>query len=224
MSHWLKIELLSDACFSGGVGFAGEVDLDVEQEEALGLPCIRGRTLKGVIVEECAWILKSLQGINFSGSWEQSAKRLFGTSGDSEHETLKIGNALLPEPFREAVKQDIQSSTLTARNMLHSLTDIRHQTKIDRNTKAHEPHSLRSTRLALTGLSFYSHLSGGTRLGEEEKALFAASVLSFRRGGLHRNRGWGKLRARILDSGYQDVTAQWVEPLLNLYQRRRISD
>jgi len=222
MSYWLKIELLNDACFSGGVGFAGEVDVDVEQEETLGLPCIRGRTLKGVIVEECAWILNSLQTIDSSGEWVAAAKRLFGEPGDKEHETLKIGNALLPEPFREAVKKDIRANILTARNMLLSLTDIRYQTKIDRTTKAHEPHSLRATRLVINGLSFYSHLSGGARLKEKEKALFAASVLAFRRGGLHRNRGWGKLSARILDSNHQDVTAQWVKPMLNLYPKEAI--
>ena len=223
MTHWLKIELLSDACFSGGVGFAGEVDVDVEQEENLGLPCIRGRTLKGLIVEECAGILDALRPTAIYVEWENAAKRLFGEPGDSEHDTLKIASAFLLEPFRNAVKQGIQATTLTSREMLHSLTDIRYQTKIDPSTQAPEPHSLRSTRLAINGLCFYSYLSGTDGLGEKEKALFAAGILAFRRGGLHRNRGWGKLKTRILDSGYRDVTAQWVAPLLNLYPEEVVS-
>ena len=224
MCYWLEIELLSDACFSGGVGFAGEVDVDIEQEEHLGLPCIRGRALKGIVVEECAVILDSLRKCGVNEQWSQAARNLFGVPGESEQQTLKIGNGLLPPPFRDAVYKDIKEEKLTARKMLQSLTDIRYQTKIHRQTKAHEPHSLRGTRLALKGLMFYSPLEDVDLLGTVERALFAACTLALRRGGLHRNRGWGKLKARILDANYQDVTAQWVAPLLNLYYRRNSGD
>jgi len=224
MTYSLKIELLSDACFSGGVGFAGEVDIDIEQDQFLGLPWIRGRTLKGLIVEECARILDSFKKIGVPGEWGQSACNLFGRPGESEHQSLKIGNAMLPELFRHAVLKDIHESRISARDMLHSLTDIRYQTKINRETKAHEPHSLRATRLAIKGLSLYSRLDGVMRLNSDDKALFAASVLALRRGGLHRNRGWGRVRCRILNSRYQDLTAQWMSPLLNWYRRRPTHD
>jgi hypothetical protein len=215
MNHWIQIELLSDTCFSAGVGFFGEVDTDIEQEENLGLPCIRGRTIKGLMVEECAWILQSLILCNASCRWNEAARSLFGASGSSQKAQLDIGNAFLSQTFRKAVQKDIQNNVLTPHKILRSLTDIRYQTKIDRKTHAPEAHSLRNTRLTPKGLFFYSPIRGAALLNEDEKALLAGCVMAIRRGGIHRNRGWGKLDLRILEPNLNDVTNQWATPLLN---------
>ena len=219
ITYWLQIEFLSDTCFSGGVGFTGEVDIDIEQDENLGLPYIRGRTLKGLIVEESDSLLDLIKDYDTSVRWSQSAVNLFGTPGESEEQTLRISNAMLPAQFSDAVEQEIQNGTLTSRDILHSLTDIRHQTKINRETHAAEPHSLRATRLAIKELKLYAGIEYYRDLDMDEKALLSACALALQRGGLHRNRGLGKLRVCILDINYQDKTAEWATPLLNLYNQ-----
>ena len=58
----LTIELLTDTTFGRGDGVAGLVDEEVEHDSQTGLPIIRGRTLKGLLVEECANLLYALPG------------------------------------------------------------------------------------------------------------------------------------------------------------------
>jgi hypothetical protein len=73
--EWLKATILSGATFSAGKGLVGDVDVEVEQEPC-GLPIIRGRTLKGLLVEERHNILDVLR----DPCWEKAAGRLFGNS------------------------------------------------------------------------------------------------------------------------------------------------
>src|SRR5437762_1647556 len=53
----LQLELESDTAFGRGEGLAGLLDDEVEYDLATGLPFVRGRTLKGLLVEECANLL-----------------------------------------------------------------------------------------------------------------------------------------------------------------------
>lgn len=211
MTNYLEISLASSTCFSSGTGFAGEVDIDIEQEREFGLPMIRGKTIKGLLVEECALILKVLE----RDIWKQAADRLFGAPKKDEGAVLLIGNAGLPEGFRKtainAVKRPV--NPVPFHMLLHSLTEIRNQTKINAASEAPEKHSLRKTRLALSDLTFQAPLVLQDSLKAEEKALLAGCVLATRRGGLNRNRGWGRLKMQIHDQQDQDVTQNWFQPL-----------
>jgi CRISPR/Cas system CSM-associated protein Csm3 (group 7 of RAMP superfamily) len=210
MSYFLQTTLLSDTCFSSGLGFAAEVDTDIEHEPDSGLPMIRGRTLKGLLVEECALILKVLS----KNGWQEAADNLFGQPGQDRSALMRVNNSYLPDELRKAayMATDPSSSHLSAQDILHSLTDVRNQTKINRTTRAPQEHSLRSTRLALEGLVLYSRLSFAAEISDLEKALLAACALSVRRGGLNRNRGWGRLKIRIIKDN-QDVSTKWVQKL-----------
>ena len=213
MNHFLSVELLSDACFSGGIGHAGEVDTDIDHEKSTGLPIVRGRILKGLLVEECAMILKALP----EKPWRESAARLFGDSGRRTGAVLSLGDGRLPESLRRVFVAAIDrgAASLSVNQVLRSFTDIRHQTKVNFQSGAPEPHSLRATRVALKGLVFQSNLYGTNNLTDEDKALFAACALSIRCGGMNRNSGWGKLRVRVMDKSHGDVTPEWVSVLHN---------
>ena len=78
----LQVELLSAATFGRGDGVAGLVDREVEHD-ADGLPYLRGRTLKGLLAEECANILFALklQDANKHKQWRKVAIELFGDAG-----------------------------------------------------------------------------------------------------------------------------------------------
>src|SRR5690242_3391058 len=100
----LSLHLKSDTTFGRGEGLAGLVDEEIEYDVATGLPFVRGRTLKGLLVEECANLLFALEKANSSALTElkQSAARLFGSPGSDLRcaALLHIGPALLPEELR----------------------------------------------------------------------------------------------------------------------------
>src|SRR5258708_1384252 len=75
--------LTSDTALGSGEGIAGMLGAEVEHRPATGLPFIRGRTLRGLLVEECANLLYSLQ-LSDSSLYAQAylaAGRLFGSPG-----------------------------------------------------------------------------------------------------------------------------------------------
>ncbi len=96
----LCLRLESDATFGRGEGLAGLVDEEIEYDVATGLPFVRGRTLKGLLVEECANLLFALQkaGSPALPTLEASAERLFGRPGSDLESAalLHFGPALLP--------------------------------------------------------------------------------------------------------------------------------
>lgn len=80
ISYMLKIELLSDTTFGRGDGIAGLIDQEVEHDP-YGFPYLRGRTLKGLLSEECDNLISTLR--DYQSSWETVACDLFGTSGST---------------------------------------------------------------------------------------------------------------------------------------------
>src|SRR5215813_4972072 len=82
---YIHLHLISDTTFGRGDGVAGLVDEEVEHDAATGLPFVRGRTLKGLLVEECANILFALhtQDSSLCAQFEAPAQFLFGQAGST---------------------------------------------------------------------------------------------------------------------------------------------
>jgi hypothetical protein len=207
-TYKLRIELKSDATFGRGDGVPGLVDQEVEQDEC-GLPYLRGRTLKGLLVEECANIIYALgkQKPALAQEYQQAAERMFGRarSGLDSMATLRIGDAQLPVELRSAVRDEIERGALTPADVLESLTDIRRQTAMDETGKPEE-HSLRAVRVILRRTCFVAQLVFQGKVDDTERALLAACAKAFRRAGTSRNRGLGRLTATLLNEQGQDVT------------------
>jgi hypothetical protein len=207
-TYRLHIKLESDATFGRGDGLAGLVDQEVEHDK-YGLPFLRGRTLKGLLVEECANILYALgrQNPQLAEKYERVADDLFGQSGANLEGSaqLRVGDACLPGGLRDAVKFAVERQELSSLDVLESLTDVRRQTAMD-ETGRPEQHSLRATRVILRGTSFVAPLTLRTPPGDNGLALLAACAKAFRRAGTGRNRGRGRLTARLQDAGGKDVT------------------
>ncbi len=162
MSWRLQVTLESDATFARGEALPGVVDQEVEHDPATGLPFIRGRVLKGLLVEACADILYALKQaksrrLNDLG---KAAAYLFGAPGSSEDTqgALHVGPALLPKDLQKAVAEAIQLNWLRPDELLDSLTAIRRQTSVDLDSGAPEEGSLRSTRVILRGTTFTADL------------------------------------------------------------------
>lgn len=206
----LCLHLESDATFGLGEGVVGLVDEEVEYDIATGLPFVRGRVLKGLLVEECANLLFALRkaGSPALARLEEAAARLFGQPGAGLKGAaqLHIGPALLPQQLRDAVRSSIVRETLKPADVLESLTAIRRQTAIDEVSAASDEGSLRSMRVVLRQTSFRSWLDFVIEPTEDDLALLSACMLSVRRGGIGRNRGRGRLRLQLQDEQGNDVT------------------
>lgn len=210
MKLYIHLKLKSDATFGRGDGVAGLVDEEVEHDASTGLPFLRGRTLKGLLAEECANILFALrkQHSPYYTQFEQAARFLFGQPGSTlmDDASMRVGPAELPEELRKAVQADIKRGDLTPAEVLESLTAIRRQTAIDESTGAPEEGSLRSMRVVLRDTLFTAELSFERDPNDAAKSLLAACVLSLRRAGTGRNRGRGRLVARLYDEHGNDIT------------------
>jgi hypothetical protein len=210
MEHYsLRITLQSDTTLGRGEGVAGLVDAEVEHD-AYGLPYLRGRTLKGLLVEACANLLFSLRqfmpAVRYA-PWEEAARTLFGVPGGFdtlEDEAprpgtaagLHIGDARLPRALRSAVQVDVAAQRYTPADVLASLTAIRRQTAMDASGVP-EPGSLRSVRVLLRGLSLTAPLYFVDPPGERDLALLAACARALRRVGTARNRGRGRVLVEL---------------------------
>jgi hypothetical protein len=209
VSLTLTVKLLSDTTFGRGDGVAGLVDEEIEHDSATGLPIIRGRTLKGLLVEECANILYALRSHPNLEDFNKTAAWLFGSGGstlaDGAH--MRIGRGELPRDLQQQARHSIQTNEHSAAEILESLTTIRRQTAIDGETGVPADRSLRASRVTLRGLIFRAALDFDQEPEAHHLALLAACVASVRRTGSGRNRGRGHVQAQIEGEDF-DFSAQ----------------
>lgn len=183
-NYIIKLNLLRDTTFGRGDGVAGLLDVEVEHDE-YGLPFLRGRALKGMLVYECADILFALRMQKKAmlptqeeamEPWYEAACFLFGKpeSHFRDNAQLRIDHARLPDDLKQAIayqmalSEDQQSKGTLRQTVLNGLTTIRRQTAVDRNGAAKE-HSLRASRLILRQTEFESKLWFSTPLEDLEK-------------------------------------------------------
>ena len=197
--YQLRIQLLSDTTFGRGDGVAGLIDQEVEHD-ANGFPYLRGRTLKGLLSEECDNLVAVLPG-NRRQHWQSIAAQLFGVPGSTLDTIalMHVGDACFPEDLRRAIAQEITNKNLTPVNVLDSLTTVRRQTAIATDTGVAAPNSLRSDRVVLRNLVFTAYLFFDAAPGEDTLALLVAGAAALRRIGSGRNRGRGHVKCTIWD-------------------------
>lgn len=207
-TYILRFVLESDATFGRGDGVAGMVDIEVQHDE-WGCPYLGGRTLKGLLVSECAEIWAALPE-HIRPHWEMAAQRLFGNpgSGTEDSALLAIGDAQLPADLRRAIAGDIRRGRIKQDAVLASLTALRRQTAMD-ETGVPREHALRTMRVILRQTPFEAELSFAGEPEKDDLALLAACVKAFRRAGTGRNRGRGRLKAELLDASRQPITDRY---------------
>jgi len=218
----LRFTLLSDATFGRGDGVAGLVDEEIEHDTFTGLPYLRGRTLKGLLVEECANILYALRSNPAHDLLRRAARDLFGNPGSTldDDGLLHIGHAQLPRTLRDAIATDIQAERLSANDVLESLTAIRRQTAVD-DDGAPERESLRAMRVLIRDLPLQADLTAEASLDDRHLAMLVACALGLRRAGVGRNRGRGRLGKMQLHDlstaeSETDITQKAFDKFVNL--------
>lgn len=205
-TYKLKLTLESDATFGRGDGVAGLVDAEVEHDH-YGLPYLRGRTLKGLLAEECANILFSLEQAGAAmDRWYKAAQVLFGRPGSAldDNARLHVGDARLPADLRTAIAADLKAELYDPTDVLNSLTAIRRQTAMDETGKP-DTGSLRAMRVILRETYFQADLHFIKPPIADDLALLAACALAVRRIGTGRNRGRGRVTMRLCDTADNDI-------------------
>ncbi|MDM3861099.1 MAG: RAMP superfamily CRISPR-associated protein [Aphanizomenon gracile PMC644.10] len=212
----LKIKLLSDTTFGRGDGVAGLIDQEVEHDDR-GFPYLRGRTLKGLLSEECDNLIVLLKD-DIQKHWLDVRNKLFGVPG-SVLETMSImhvGDACLPHKLTQVVsiqmqKEKYQQNKLTPTDILNSLTTIRRQTAINPESGSSDKGSLRSARVLIrdrpnTQARFTANLFFDQELTEDMKSLLVVGVLALRHLGSGRNRGRGHVQCSLYDVQKNNLT------------------
>lgn len=191
----IRITLKSAATFGSGSGVPGLVDREIEHD-AQGFPFLRGKTLKGLLVEAVENVVYSLDKFASNKDvWDDAKKQLFGEGGRGTEErgSLHIGDAQLPADLRAAVA----AQKWTKEETLYSLTGIRRQTSI--NEDGGPDHAtLRSMRILLRGVELEAPITFDKPLTPDQLYLLTAAVLDLRRAGTGRNRGRGWVEAELL--------------------------
>jgi hypothetical protein len=217
MNHYkLQIHLLSDTTFGRGDGVAGLIDQEVEHDSH-GFPYLRGRTLKGLLSEECDNVINVLPQ-HQQPHWHRVASALFGRPGSSLDTiaSIHVGDACLPEDIRQAVAYQITQNKLQKAEVLESLTTIRRQTSISVETGTPDRGSLRSARVVLRDLTFTADLSlvkspsGDITEGDLE-SLLLVGVKALRHLGSARNRGRGHVRCTLLNEQGDCLSSQCLD-------------
>lgn len=208
----LKLELLGDALFGCGDGIAGLIDQDIAHD-ALGLPYLHGRGVKGLLRARCQEVLSALE-LALPGRiqlFRDAEIYLFGRRGSDldANAALAFGPARLSDQLARALNSAQKPQTATADIVLSALTSIRRQTSIDESTGAAAQDTLRSARVLRRGLVFYAPVYAPTDLPPRARGLLAASVMALRRVGARRARGMGQVRATLIQDD-QDVTLAWL--------------
>lgn len=210
-SYILKIKLLSDTTFGCGDGVAGLIDQEVEHD-AVGCPFLRGRTLKGLITEECENLIATFPKAK-KDHWQQVADTLFGTLG-STLETLAaihFGDACLPEDVRVALAYQVDQKAITTSEILNSLTSIRRQTAIDPISGAPDKGSLRTTRVVIRDLVFRADLTFNQNPTDDMLSLLTLGTVALRRLGSCRNRGRGHVQCTLHDHKDNAIPKKYLE-------------
>jgi len=196
----ITIDLLADTSFSRGESAPGSVDIEIEHDD-LGLPCLSGKTLRGLIRDSWLAMASCFPELCEAGS------RVCGPIGDlDEISILRFGDAQVDASVREwmAWAEHRNHHPLSPPAVLEALTDTRSQTSEERSTGAPAKNTLRSVRVALRKLRLSAPLTWIKQPKQQDLRCLALSVLGTRHIGLGRNRGRGFVR--LLLDGNSDLT------------------
>ncbi|HAJ36718.1 MAG TPA: RAMP superfamily protein [Chloroflexi bacterium] len=206
----LRITLLSDTTFGRGDGVAGLVDAEV-QHDAAGCPFLFGRTIKGMLREECVNLLYALEQAApaMSARWAKVVNALLGAPGSSERgrAALVVDDARIAADLHQAIAWQVANGALRRAEVLDAFTAIRQQTAVDAERGAPRDETLRAARVILRDTVFWAALHIDERRLDAHQVssadalmLLAAVISGWRRAGASRNRGRGEIAAALFET------------------------
>lgn len=190
MGYKIRIELLSDACFSSGEGYNSIIDMDVCYDR-LGFPFIPAKRIKGCL-REAAIELRD---------WgeEICIEEIFGIKDDhTAGMYLSDGKLEYYDIYLTELKKESNQMLKHPQRILNAFSYIRTQTSLDDYGIA-DRNTLRSIRVLKKGLVFIAPIR--FKDGEEGNELYKNQLENIckvlRYMGANRTRGMGKVRVSL---------------------------
>lgn len=203
----LKLVLLSSTLVGSGMGFGSEIDTDVVFDN-LGLPYIPAKRIKGCLRDAVIEAQEMFEIADITQDIFQ-VKDTFGEKG-KEGAPVYFSNFYIEEYkttrkwLNYFLKHERHNGIITPDRVLDTFTEIRQQTKINKEGVALK-HSLRTSRALRTGLVFYGNVLIETDSKCALDTLLLA-CLNFRRFGTKRNRGFGEVCCTLLNEKNQELS------------------
>ena len=199
----VKIFFQSDSLIGSGYGYGAVIDSDIVYDD-LGLPCLPGKRLKGLLRDAATELLGILQPVNR----DQLLSSLFGDSGaDASAGVIYPDFRLLDYQDTAGCLRYFQSvcgTVIHPESVLSVMTDLRRQTSIDPATGTAKRTSLRTMRVLRKGVTFYGEIQYD-QLPDEALELLRLSILFLRRIGTKRNKGLGMIACTLVDCDHQKL-------------------
>lgn len=194
MKHYiLEMELLSETIFGSGEAIPGSVDSEIVYDE-VGLPYLKGKTLKGVLREEANNIV-SLSNGYFEN---KDIEKIFGKVDNDEINKVAFSHCKVKDNISNLIEKAVtdRNSVISKEDIFEAVTDIRYFTAINEKGIAKKG-TLRELRTINRGLVFTAKINILEELSEKEEMLLAMAVSSLKHVGMMRNRGKGNIRCTL---------------------------
>jgi len=179
----LQINLLSETIFGSGSATSGEVDLEILYDE-IGLPYLKGKTLKGKLREEA----ENLYALTQSEWLKQKLQVLFGERGEGYGGALNFSDCEVDKEIKAYLLQGLKEQLFTKEEILGALTDTRQFISIGEDGIAQDK-ALRQMRVINRGLQLVCCIYKEDGLDQEILAILAAASSSLRYLGALESRG-----------------------------------
>lgn len=204
----LEIEITTLSPLHLGSGHADVmVDAEVVHDE-FGMPYFPAKRFKGILFESALEVAEMAE-LSQSNFLTRSDVELLFQHGTTSDVQLIVSDLFLPEieKMREDWKylQKRFGSFIQPLDVLKQYTDLRYQTRLE-NGIAFDG-SLHNMRTVDKGLSFYGTIEIENGTGKEEQ-IIALALENLSSGGLKRNRGFGKIQARLLNRDQEQLIAE----------------
>lgn len=214
----IRIELMSDACFSSGEVYNSSIDTDVTYD-LYGLPFITGKRIKGCL-REAGLELKEWGA-------DIPLDEMFGVAG-SGTSVVKISDAKL-KGYDAYVRDITKAKTNETKMLVHpqrvlgEFTYTRSQTKIDDNKGVAKKETLRTTRVLKRGLVFISNveITGSNEVQTVFADKLAMCCKALRSMGMNRTRGMGEVQVTLQPDG-KEMILEEMAPICEEKQYSRL--
>lgn len=190
----IEISLISEAIFGNGESSTSLVDIEILKDE-IGIPYLRGKTLKGKLREEIVELEKIL--FNDDKLSYELSNSLFGKEGEYEASTLKFTDCKISKDIDNNIRYSLENGDINKDEITEAFTEIRNFTKIDNNGVA-EKGTLRQARVIRKGIKLYCDVICQRELSKEEKSILAYGIATLRNLGMMESRGKGQVICRLL--------------------------
>ncbi len=188
---------------------AGKADVIIDAEvvhDEYGMPYFPAKRLKGLLYESALELIEISNGTWFTIN---ELKNLFGQGSDGESKFI-LENLYLKEypKLRESWEYLDQTyqGIFTRQEVLDSYTELRYQTKIDKETGIADDSSLHNMRVVDAGIEFCGELELSEDTAQNQNILEKAFA-NLRFVGAKRNRGCGNVHCTLQERSANNAKA-----------------